>query len=78
MKPDKLDKKLDEMVERAKNHFKWLAIDEDGYVCVFDNKPTINKRYNLWERVKGNYAFICHTNDKELRKNWNKTLRKIG
>lgn len=72
-----LDKKLAKLEAKAKTFIKWIAVDSDGRVCGFVNKPRISDIKARWNAF-GQIAFLGETDDEDLRKNWDKTLRKVN
>ena len=66
--------KMDKWVEKARTAIKWVAVDGTGDVYAYLNKPTCGGEY-VW--VGKRPIYIGETHDKELIKNWDKSLRKV-
>ena len=72
-----LDKKLAKWEAKAKTCIKWIAVDADGRVCGFVNKPRISNINARWNGF-GQVAVLDETDDEDLCKNWDKTLREVN
>lgn len=77
MNNEDLDKKLAKLEEKAKTFIKWIAVDSDGRVCGFVNKPRISNIKARWNGF-GQIAVLDETDDEDLCKNWDKTLREVN
>ena len=66
--------KMDKWVEKARTAIKWVAVDKVGDVYAYLNKPTCDGEY-VW--VGKHSICLGETHDKELIKNWDKSLRKV-
>ena len=76
---NELEQEMDKWEAEAKKLIKWVAVDANGAVWGFFAKPKRADRfwYN-WIR-QGFCVGKCvgKTRNKELRRNWDKSLRKI-
>ena len=68
-----LEQEMDKWQAKAKTAIKYIAVDRSGMVYCFSSKP-----YNVSNYWIGG-ANICmgFTENKELIKNWDKSLRKV-
>lgn len=76
-----LDKKLAKWEEKAKTYINYIAVDEIGTVVGYNCAPTpkkVNNRGFFNSSRYGDYIVIGTTDDEELCKNWDKTLRKVN
>lgn len=72
-----LDKKLAVWEAKAKTCIKWIAVDASGAIWGYNVKPKVEKYTDWWGGDR--YGIILGiTDDEDLRKNWNKTLRKVN
>lgn len=72
-----LDKKLAKWEAKAKTLINWIAVNKNGEVWGFTRKPNASKIKLKW------LGFVCvvylgETDDEDLRKNWDKTLREVN
>lgn len=69
--------KMKKWADKARTAIKWVAVDANGNVYGYDTKPNAGGFKHLW--VGGeNIIPLGTTYDKYLRKNWDKTLRKVN
>lgn len=71
-----LDKKLAKWEAKAKTAIKYIAVDASGSVWGYDAKPKV-ERFAYWYGRDGYAIRLGTTEDEDLRKNWDKTLRKV-
>ena len=77
MNKENLDKKLAKWEANAKTCIKWLAVDANGEVFGYNTKPNVERLAGWWGGDR--YSIILGiTDDEDLRKNWDKTLRKVN
>jgi hypothetical protein len=73
-----ITKKMNDCVKGFKN-FKYMAIDGNGDIYIYRKKPYIDKEEDeFWSSETTRVLFLAKTFDEDLRKNWKKTLTKIG
>lgn len=72
-----LDKKLVKWEAKAKTAIKYIAVDANGDVWGYNTKPKVDSFVNWWSYGREHF-YLGATEDKDLRKNWNKTLRKVN
>ena len=77
MNKEDLDKKLAKWEAKAKTCIKWIAVDADGEVFGYVYKPKISNYKDMWNAF-GEGEHLGRTDDEDLRKNWDKTLRKVN
>lgn len=77
MNKENLDKKLAKWEAKAKTYIKWIAVDASGAIWGYNTKPKV-ERFTDWWGCDGYGIRLGKTEDKDLRKNWNKTLRKVN
>lgn len=73
----KLANKLDKWEEEAKTAIKWISVDPDGAVWGYSTKPKIGRFANWYDSDTGG-VYLGTTKNKHLRRNWEKTLRKVN
>ena len=73
-----LDKKLAVWEAKAKIAIKYIAVDASGNVWGYDKKPKLCKEIGAWLANGAEAIYLGETNNKDLYKNWDKTLRKVN
>lgn len=68
-----MNDKMDKWVEKARTAIKWVAVDRDGRIFGYTEKPCCG----LLSWIEPTSIFLGETRDKELIKNWDKSLRKV-
>lgn len=66
--------KMEEWVEKARTAIKWVAVDAYGCVWGYLKKPFVNN--DGYDSDKET-VYLGNIDDKELIKNWKKSLRKV-
>lgn len=67
--------KMKKWVKKAQTAIKWVAVDGNGDVYAYLNKPTCDG-WCVWVGDE-HPIYIGKTHNKELIKNWDKSLRKV-
>ena len=73
-----LDKKLAKWEAKAKTAIKYIAVDASGSVWGYDVKPKVERFTDWWGCDGRGGVILGKTEDKDLRKNWRKTLREVN
>lgn len=73
-----LDKKLAKWEAKTKTCIKWIAVDANGDVWGYDKKPKVDGFLDDWWSCGEFNGYLGTTEDEDLRKNWNKTLRRVN
>lgn len=61
--------------------FKYVAMDKDGGITLYENRPFLDMEMNIWNNISQTvYATVAKINADYLPVNWNckKTLRRIS
>ena len=77
MKKQTIEEKMDKYVSLFKI-IKYIAIDQDGSVYLYTEKPFIREEDNTFWSVKYSVPlFLFSINDEDLINNWKETLIEI-
>lgn len=78
MKKQIIEEKMNSYVKGLKS-FKYMAIDRNGDIYLYKEKPYIDKEENeFWSTNTTGVLFLVKTIDEDLQNNWKETLTKIG
>lgn len=65
--------KMEKWAEKARTAIKWVAMDSYGRIFGYTYKPCCGEL--CW--IETTSIFLGETHDKELIKNWDKSLRRV-
>ena len=78
MKKQIIEEKMEKYVSMFKS-IKYIAVDQDGWVYLYTEKPFIRDGDDtFWSVDYSVPLFFSYIQDKDLINNWEETLTKIG